>query len=47
MLLTIATVNGIVVPTKCRVYAPDANKQKTPDPLLVAIDIRDIVFSAD
>ena len=38
--------DGIVVPTKRRVYTPDANKQKTPDPVLVAIDIRDIAFSA-
>jgi hypothetical protein len=40
-------VDGIVVPTKRRVYAADANKQKIPDPALVAIDIRDISFSAD
>ena len=39
-------VDGIVVPTKRRVYAPDANKQKIPEPVLVAIDIRDIAFSA-
>jgi hypothetical protein len=37
-------VDGIVVPTKRRVYAPDANKQKIPEPVLVAIDIRDISF---
>jgi hypothetical protein len=40
-------VDGIVVPTKRRVYAADANKQKIPEPVLVAIDIRDISFSAD
>ena len=34
-------VDGIVVPTKRRVYAPDANKQKIPEPVLVAIDVRD------
>ena len=38
-------VDGIVVPMKRRVYAPDANKQKIPEPVLVAIDIRDISFS--
>ena len=37
-------VDGIVVPMKRRVYASDANKQKIPDPVLVAIDIRDISF---
>lgn len=40
-------VDGIVVPMKRRVYAPDANKQKIPEPVLVAIDIRDIAFSGD
>ena len=40
-------VDGIVVPTKRRVYAADANKQKIPEPVLVAIDIRDISFSPD
>ena len=37
-------VGGIVVPTKRRVYAPDANKREIPEPVLVAIDIRDISF---
>ena len=37
-------VDGIVVPTKRRVYAPDANKQKISEPVLVGIDIRDISF---
>jgi hypothetical protein len=40
-------VDGIMVPTKRRVYAPDGNKQKILNPVLVAIDIRDIAFSAD
>jgi hypothetical protein len=40
-------VEGIVVPTTRRVYASDANKQKIPEPVLVAIDIRNISFSAD
>ena len=38
-------VDGIVVPMKRRVYASDANKQKIPDPVLVAIDISYISFS--
>jgi hypothetical protein len=38
-------VDGIVVPMKRKVYASDANKQKIPDPVLVAIDIRYISFS--
>ena len=37
-------VDGIVVAMKRRVYAADANKQKIPEPVLVAIDIRDISF---
>jgi hypothetical protein len=37
-------VNGIMVPTTRRVYPSDANKQKVPEPLLVAIDIREIAF---
>jgi hypothetical protein len=37
-------VGGIVVPTKRRVCAQDANKRKIPEPELVAIDIRDISF---
>jgi hypothetical protein len=39
-------VDGVVVPTKRRVYAADANKQKIPEPVLVAIDIRDISFQS-
>ena len=37
-------VNGIMVPTTRRVYPPDANSQKALEPLLVAIDIREIAF---
>jgi hypothetical protein len=37
-------VDGIVVPTKRRAYAPDASKRKIPEPVLAAIDIRDISF---
>jgi hypothetical protein len=40
-------VDGIMVPTKRRVYAPDGNKPKILNPVLVAIDICDIAFSAD
>ena len=40
-------VAGIVVPTKRRVYAADANKRKLAEPVLVAIDIGDISFSAE
>jgi hypothetical protein len=36
-----------MMPTKRRVYAPDGSKQKILNPVLVAIDIRDIAFSAD
>jgi hypothetical protein len=39
-------VDGIVVPTKRRVYSPDAHRQKIPDPVLVSIDISDIAFIA-
>ena len=39
-------VDGIMVSTKPTVYAPDGNKQKIPNPVLVGIDIRDIAFSA-
>jgi len=38
---------GIMMPTKRRVYAPDGSKQKILNPVLVAIDIRDIAFTAD
>jgi hypothetical protein len=39
-------VQGIMVPTKRRVYAYDTEKQKGPAPLLVAIDIHEIAFDA-
>jgi hypothetical protein len=42
-----SNVHGIVVPMKRRVYTPDADNQKVPEPVLVAIDIRNIAFSAD
>jgi hypothetical protein len=38
-------VNGIMAPTTRRVVAFDDNKRKIPDPVLVAIDIREIAFS--
>jgi hypothetical protein len=38
-------VDGIMVPTTRRVYPSDANKQKVPKPVLVAIDMRNISFS--
>jgi len=37
--------DGILVPTKRRVYAYDDRKNKIPAPLLVAIDIGDIAFA--
>jgi hypothetical protein len=37
-------VNGIMVPATRRVYPSDPHKQKVSEPLLVAIDIRDIAF---
>ena len=39
------SVSGVMVPTKRRVFAYDGEKQKIPEPLLVAIDIREIEFS--
>lgn len=38
-------VNGIIVPTKRRVYPQQADGQKAPEPLLVTIDISDISFT--
>jgi hypothetical protein len=38
-------VDGVMVPMTRRVVAFDDNKQKIPDPVLVAIDIHDIAFS--
>ena len=39
------SVSGVMVPTKRRVFAYDGKKQKIPEPVLVAIDIREIEFS--
>jgi hypothetical protein len=38
-------VSGVVMPTNRRVFAYDGEKRKIPEPLLVAIDIREIEFS--
>ena len=38
-------VGGIIVPTRRRVYAYEGNRNKVPEPLLVAIDMGEIVFS--
>jgi hypothetical protein len=35
----------LMVPTRRRVFAYDGEKQKIPEPLLVAIDIRETEFS--
>jgi hypothetical protein len=40
-------LDGVVVPTKRKVYRRDAYQQKIPDAVLVAIDIGHISFSAD
>ncbi|MDB5610226.1 MAG: hypothetical protein JWP25_7126 [Bradyrhizobium sp.] len=37
--------DGIMVPTKRRIYASDDRKQKIPAPLLIAIDIDDVTFA--
>ena len=37
-------VSGVMVPTKRRVFSYDGEKRKIPEPLLVAIDIREIAF---
>jgi hypothetical protein len=37
-------VSGVMVPTKRRVFAYDGEKRKIPEPLLIAIDIREIEF---
>ena len=37
-------VDGILVPTKRRIYSYDDRKNKIPAPLLIAIDIDDIAF---
>jgi hypothetical protein len=41
---TYRNVAGVMVPTKRRVFAYDGEKRKIPEPLLVAIDIREIEF---
>lgn len=38
-------VNGIVVPTKRRVYPKQEDGQKVPEPLIVSIDMSEISFS--
>ncbi len=40
-------VQGLLVPTKRRVYAFDSQKRKIPEPLLVAIDFLDLAFGTD
>jgi hypothetical protein len=37
--------DGILVPTKRRIYGYDDRKQKVPSPLLIAIDIDDVTFA--
>jgi hypothetical protein len=37
--------DGILVPTKRRIYGYDDQKQKIPTPLLIAIDIDDVTFA--
>jgi hypothetical protein len=37
-------VSGVMVPTKRRVFSYDDEKRKIPEPLLIAIDIREIAF---
>ncbi len=37
-------VDGIVVPVRRRVFGFDDEKNKIPDPVLVAIDIQKIAF---
>ncbi len=37
---------GIMVPTERMVYPSDSQKHKVPEPLLVAIDIKDIELKA-
>ena len=39
-------VDGIMIPTKRRIYPFDAEKQKLTEPILVAIDISEVGFSA-
>ncbi len=44
--LELREVDGIVVPTKRRIYGYQANHQVVRDPVLVAIDIGEIAFSS-
>jgi hypothetical protein len=37
--------NGIMVPTKRRIYSSDAERKKVPEPLLVSIDFGEISFA--
>jgi hypothetical protein len=37
--------DGILVPSKRRIYGYDDRKQKIPAPLLIAIDLADITFA--
>jgi hypothetical protein len=39
------TIDGIAVPYVRRVYTADENHQRVPEPVLVAIDLRDVVFT--
>lgn len=38
-------INGLMVPHKRRVFAYDGERRKIAEPLLVAIDIKEIEFS--
>jgi hypothetical protein len=38
-------VQGIMMPTKRRIYAYDAAMQKVPEPLLVSLDFGNLTFS--
>jgi hypothetical protein len=37
-------LGGIAVPTRCRVYAYDANRDRVPQPMLLAVDVRALEF---
>ena len=37
-------INGIIVPTKRRIYAYEGDFVKVPEPVLVAIDLGEIAF---
>jgi hypothetical protein len=37
-------VQGIMMPTKRRIYAHDGEMRKVPEPLLVSLDFGDITF---